>query len=271
MASEWITFLQIKFNTWRNKMCILKCVTFLFICRAFTIGNPSNNYPLGALIYPNPIKITDHGMYQCRYTGCADSYIGQLNVEGELYCTHKRIPKVLRKQCTKYIISQVTCILFPFLSVSGTPQLNFFPLNTQLNFTLTAGSNDTRTILTYGYPSPTFTLRKKSSGGGYTDITASEPTFTVNSETLTMSGVERSHSGDYQIVATNTHGSYMLNFTLTVTGWSCELPSEYFKLPMISTPVANELFGNGATISLYFVYAIVITLHIKWFIFWRRV
>ena len=78
-----------------------------------------------------------------------------------------------------------------------------------------------------------------------------------------MSGVERSHSGDYQIVATNTHGSYMLNFTLTVTGWSCELPSEYFKLPLISTPVANKLFANGATISLYSVYAIVVTLHIK--------
>ena len=75
-------------------MCILECVTFLLICRAFALGN-GNGYPRGALIYPNPIRITDHGMYQCRYTGCADSYIGQLNVVGELCDT--RIPKALRK------------------------------------------------------------------------------------------------------------------------------------------------------------------------------
>ena len=75
-------------------MCILECVTFLFICRDFVLGN-GNSYSRGALIHTNPVRITDHGMYQCRYSGCADSYIGQLNVEGELYDRISRPYKVI--------------------------------------------------------------------------------------------------------------------------------------------------------------------------------
>ena len=78
-------------------------------------------------------------------------------------------------------------------------------LNGCNNFQATAGGDVQHEILTFGFPTPSVTLRRKI-GDSYTAVGASKVTLTT--ETFIMNGVERLDSGDYQIVATNTHGSY---------------------------------------------------------------
>ena len=82
--------------------------------------------------------------------------------------------------------------------------------------TIEAGNNFMQKILTYGYPTPTFTLRKKVDSS-YTNITG-DSRITLSAETISITTVEPSDSGDYQLVATNEHGNYLLNFTLSVSG-----------------------------------------------------
>ena len=93
--------------------------------------------------------------------------------------------------------------------------LEFFPESNNNNFEAMADSDVEHTILTFGYPTPNFTLRKKT-GCCYTTVESSS--ITVNTEMFILNDVQQSDSGDYQIVADNTYGSYMLNFTLNVTG-----------------------------------------------------
>ena len=96
----------------------------------------------------------------------------------------------------------------------GVPLLEFSQESTNNTFQAIAGRNIEHEILTFGYPTPNVTLRRKI-GDSYTAVEAAK--VTVNTEKFIMNFVEQSDSGNYQIVATNTYGSYMLNFTLTVT------------------------------------------------------
>ena len=91
--------------------------------------------------------------------------------------------------------------------------LEFSPVSN--NIEAMADSDVERTIFTFGYPTPTLTLRKKT-GCCYTTVESSS--ITLNTEIFMLNDVQQSDSGDYQIIANNTYGSYMLNFTLNVTG-----------------------------------------------------
>ena len=107
-------------------------------------------------------------------------------------------------------------LLKPFLSYFiGVPLLEFSQESIKNSFQAIAGSGIEHEILTFGYPSPNVTLRRKI-GDSYATVEASK--VTLDTERFVMNCVDLSDSGDYQIVAANTHGSYRLNFTLTVIG-----------------------------------------------------
>ena len=124
------------------------------------------------------------------------------------------VPKVILDILMLLVSTSPVTDAYLILS-TGVPLLEFSedPINTIISEM--AGGNITRDFFTFGYPSPNITLRRKT-GDSYTTFESSK--VVPSTKTLIINGVERSDSGDYQIVATNTYGSYMLNFTLNITG-----------------------------------------------------
>ena len=89
--------------------------------------------------------------------------------------------------------------------------------NDMTMFTVDAGQRVfEQRILTYGYPTPSFTLNKKE-GNSYVSITG-DSRVTLNTELIRITNADHSDSGKYQLVATNMHGSYLFNFTLNASG-----------------------------------------------------